>query len=90
MTTFPPSWVDPFPLIFLQKRGLRTGAPKNLSKFRLFGLFCKMCELWVPRGRRLILIFQIVFDGALFGPQGCPRAAPGLLFIDFGMDLYTF
>ena len=38
--------------------------------------------------------FYFVFDGALFGPQGCPRAAPGsprgAFFIDFGRDLSTF
>ena len=54
--------------------------PQKIAQKSFFWLFCKMCEFWVPRGGGLSPFFHSVFDGAPFGPQGCPRAAPGLLF----------
>ena len=36
-----------FPVIFLQKRGLRTGTPTNRSKFVFFWPRCKIVQMWL-------------------------------------------
>ena len=53
----------------------------------------KCVHFGCPGGNGLSPKFHSVFDGAPFGPQGCPRAAPGsppvCFFIDFGKNLCT-
>jgi len=90
------------PVIFLQKRGLRTGTPTNHSKFAFFLTKVQNCAKCgshpLPRGGQISSIFSPFHQSAPFGAQGCPRVAPGSpfslilswIFTHFVMDFHSF
>ena len=86
------------PVIFLQKRGLRTGTPTNHSKFVFFWPRCKIvpnvADTPVPGRGRLAPFSHLFTTLHPLGPKGVPGSPFSLIlswiFIHFVMDFHSF
>ena len=76
------------PVIFLQKRGLRTGTPTNHSKFAFFLTKVQNCakraDTPSPGGGTLAPFCHLFHKSAPLGSKGVPGQPPGPLFHLFG------
>ena len=83
-----------FPVIFLQKRGLRTGTPTNHSKFLFFWPRCKIVQNVVHTPSAgvgaLSPFFSFFAKVHSFGCKGVPGQPPGCFFTHFVMDFHSF
>ena len=98
ITTFPPSWVDPFSpffRLFSCRKGGCELVPQQIAQNSSFSdQGAKLCKMWLtppPPGWASYLHF-LTFSSkcTLGGPRVSPGSPPGCFFTHFVMDFHSF